>query len=121
MSITASIKIKGYVQNAGYGRVEIDTLPLVSAVSVPSLLEVVLASGNNTINVPVGSIGVIITLDPASVRDKTLKGIVGDTGIPISSTGVGGTFVLALESVTSFVIVSVGGPDTGIITRFQFF
>jgi len=120
MPITASIKIKGYVQGYGCGRMEIDTAPLTNATSVPGVVELVLAAGNNTIAVPVGAKGVVITLDPTSTIFKTLKGIAGDTGILISSTNEGGSFVLPLFQVTSFVI-SASAVDTGKLTKFQFF
>jgi len=49
-----------------------------------------------------------------------LKGVAGDTGIPIASSGRGGSMLLKFTTaVTSFVINS-SGADTGIITRFQF-
>jgi len=120
MPITSTARVKGYVQGAGYGRSEIETSPLTNAAAVPTLLEIVLASGANTIPVPAGSKAVIITCDPSSTRVKTLKGVAGDTGIPIASSGRGGSMLLKFTTaVTSFVINS-SGADTGIITRFQF-
>ncbi len=118
MSLTASVSIKGYVRNYGYGRAEIDTAALTNASSVPSLLEVTLANGNNTITVPSGAKACIITMDPASTRTKILKGANGDTGIQISVSGKGGSMMIPLYLVSSFVINSSGADTT--ITRFQF-
>ena len=42
-----------------------------------------LAAGFNSIPVPAAALGVVIVPPPGSANTKTLKGITGDTGIPI--------------------------------------
>lgn len=42
-----------------------------------------LAAGFNSIPIPASAVGVIIVPPPGSAITKTLKGITGDTGIPI--------------------------------------
>lgn len=72
----------------------------------PRLL--VLTTGNNTITPPTGATG--FTLSPGTVA-KTLKGIAGDTGVPLSITGLTTVF---LASAASFVINSTGGETISI-------
>lgn len=120
MTITAAVNIKGYIQALGAGRVEIDSIVFDEATAIPTKVVLELASGANTISCSSSCRGVIITNNPASTRTKTLKGVAGDTGIVIASSGFGGTFVLLLDAVSSFVINS-SGADTGILTEFQFF
>lgn len=42
-----------------------------------------LAAGFNSIAVPAAALGVVIVPPPGSANTKTLKGVTGDTGIPI--------------------------------------
>lgn len=120
MAITAAFNIQGYIQNLGAGRVEIDSVVFEDSTAVPTKVVLELAINANIISCPSSCRGVIITNSPASTRTKTLKGVSGDTGIVIASSGFGGTFVLLLDTVTSFVI-NCSGADTGVLTEFQFF
>ena len=64
-----------------------DTISLtISLGSVFEELPVALASGANTITVPTGATGVIVIPPVANTVALTLKGIAGDTGIPLSLT-----------------------------------
>lgn len=120
MAITSTVKVRGYIQSLGAGRVEIETVAFTDAASVPQRLMVELASGPNDIDVPVGARGCIITLPPTSTRTKILKGNNTDVGIQISTTGLGGTFYLIFGVISQFV-VDCSGADTGLFTEFQFF
>jgi len=107
MAITSSIKIKGYVQGYGAGRMEIDTTPFTDSTALPSV-QIGVVIGDNTITVPTGSSAVIISLDPVlSTGELFLKGVAGDTGRRIFSIGLGGTIFFPVDStVASFVINS---------------
>lgn len=69
-----------------------------------------LAAGANTIAVPSGHQGVWIMPPSASVVSKTLKGITGDTGVPIHPT-LGLIWFFPLGT-TSFVITAGGSGET---------
>lgn len=67
-----------------------------------------LTTGANTVTVPTGGFtvnGVMIVPPVTSVITKTLKGVSGDTGIPINTTQ---PTMLGLNGATSFVIVTSG-------------
>jgi hypothetical protein len=68
----------------------------------------VLSNGNNTVTPPSGATG--FTLGPGTAA-KTLKGIAGDTGVPLSVTGPTTVF---LASASAFVINSTGGETISI-------
>jgi hypothetical protein len=123
MAITSTFSIKGYLQGMGAGRIEIETPAKTSAAAVPGRVVIELSSGSNQIDVPnggAGVTGVIITCPAASTRTKILKGAAADTGIQIATSGLGGTFVLLLSSVTR-IFINCSGADTGVLTEFQFF
>lgn len=71
-----------------------------------------LSSGANTITVPTGAKACAIQPDSANAQTLTLKGVTGDTGVPIGKTGA---TVLALDGQASFVITA-GGAATVEIT-----
>lgn len=82
-------------------------------------IEISLANGANTINVPTKARGVVIIPDSTSSVTKTLKGISGDTGVLIRKDAWS---VISFDSPppASFVITT-SGADTGKYTRFIFF
>lgn len=67
---------------------------------------VALASGFNTITVPTGATCVIITFPVGNATAVTLKGLTGDTGIPLNPTG---TNVLQLISGATTLNITAGG------------
>lgn len=106
MAITTSVKIKGYVQGYGVGRMEIDTAP-ETGININIVKGT--AIGDNTFTKPLGSstTGAIITIPTNNTGTHILKGAAGDTGIQIATTGLGGTFFFPLASAaTGFIINS---------------
>jgi hypothetical protein len=75
-----------------------------------------LANGVNTIAVPAWAAGCIILPDPANAVGMTLKGVTGDTGIPLDLTSPS---LLNFPAVppASFVLTSalVGATQTEIL------
>lgn len=82
-----------------------------------STVAVVLASGANTITVPTAAsggglpAGFFLIPPPGNTQTLTLKGVTGDTGIPISPTQPT-VISFAAAPPTSFVITA-GGTVTG--------
>jgi hypothetical protein len=87
MSKTVTTVVQSTVVGDGFGGFG----PLYNAAQVnvaglpPSSFT--LAVGFNTIPVPAAALGVVIVPQTGSVATKTLKGVTGDTGVPISPAG----------------------------------
>jgi hypothetical protein len=73
----------------------------------PQVQQISLAIGANTLTVPSGAAAVLI--DPGSCVSLTLKGVTGDTGVPIApaSNPQGIPLLIPLGSVATFVIASL--------------
>lgn len=82
------------------------TITLGSAVG--EVLLVSLASGANTITVPGGSTFVVIAPPPTNTATLQLKGVSGDTGIPLSLTS---PTLLAVNAASTFVITTNGATS----------
>ena len=63
-------------------------------------ITVTLASGDNTLTVPPGSLGLLIVPSSTSTVVKKLKGIGGDTGFTISSSRITGPIGLPVGATT---------------------
>lgn len=72
---------------------------------------VTLSSGANTITVPTGATKVIIIPPAANTQTLTLKGVTGDTGIPLSPTDV--AVIPFPASPPANIVVTAGGATTG--------
>jgi len=121
MAIQSSIEITGYINNLAAGRLNLDTIAVENSASISSSTELACASGDNTITIPTGARGVIITFPTLATTTKRLKGVAGDTGIQVDTTTRGGSFYLLFGASpgASFVINS-SALDT-LKTQFQFF
>lgn len=78
---------------------------IVNGVSPGAIAIQTLSAGNNTINVPSGTTGITIEPDSSNTIGITLKGVAGDTGIPLalgSPTSIGVT-----AAVTTIVLNAV--------------
>lgn len=73
-------------------------------------VKVSLSAGNNTISVPTGAVGCVVSPPVTSTNGKTLKGVGGDTGFALHTSL---PFVLSFGGAlgASFVINSVGTED----------
>jgi hypothetical protein len=83
------------------------TIPLsTNGTSPGQRQQVVLAAGNNTLTPPSGTLKAVIIPPTGSTNGKTLKGVAGDTGIPMSLTEP--TVLSFPAGAGAFVINSVG-------------
>jgi hypothetical protein len=106
------VAISGQITNVPQGTALIGPLTIApSSSNFMSVLNVVLGSGANTIAVPSWASGVLIQPPSGNGVALTLKGVTGDTGIPISETGptllsfttatIPSSFVITAASLTT--------------------
>jgi len=81
-------------------------------------ITITLANGANTIAVPTWAVGCIIRPNPLNAVAMTLKGVTGDTGIPLDLTGPSLINFPATPPAT-FVLTSTGAGAT--VTTIEFF
>ncbi|MDE2022063.1 MAG: hypothetical protein KGI71_04130 [Patescibacteria group bacterium] len=122
MSATATVTVQGVITGAPQGVMYVGPLNVSSANANASVQQIVLASGANTITVPAtpATTGCIIELPATNTQATTLKGVTGDTGVPIGLTG---SIMLSWSSAsppTSFVLTSAAA-QTGLVTTITFF
>jgi len=119
MAILASVYIEGTITDTQGFVTDIATIPINNSSGVISHNRLVLLSGTNTILIPSGARGVIITFS-ADANLKTWKGLAGDTGIAMSASGAK-TFILSIPvgPGASFIINSAA-LDVG-FSEFFFF
>lgn len=77
----SSLQINGNFANA-VGQVGIN-FPIQVVNPINQILALALASGLNTINIPSGTTFILVVLPTGNTQSVTLKGVTGDTGIPI--------------------------------------
>lgn len=77
-----------------------------------------LANGVNTIPVPAWAVGVIIRPDPTNNKTLTLKGVGGDTGIPLSPTKTSGPVMFPAMAPADIVLTAGALFTTQTIVEF---
>ena len=107
MSKQAQATISVNVTGDGLNFTDADTPTNASAGVAPT--SATLAAGFNTIPVPTGVTGVKIKPPPSSAVALTLKGITGDTGIPIAPAAPS---YLSLPTGTTAFGITAGGAVT---------
>jgi hypothetical protein len=97
------------------------TRNLSSAVALASAVDqsqqIILASGFNSITVPSGATGCVITPPAGNAVALTLKGVTGDTGIPMHPTFP--TIPMFATSATTFGITAAAATSGN--TQINFF
>ena len=71
---------------------------------------VALINGNTTVNVPATAQGFTIVPPPGSTVSKTLKGVAGDTGVPVHPTLP--TSVALTPGAVASLVISANGAET---------
>ena len=77
---------------------------------VGAITATALANGANTISIPTGTTLILIQLPVGNATAVTLKGVTGDTGLPLNPVGVSMWQPKAAE--TSFVLTAGGAIAT---------
>lgn len=100
---TYSVALTGDVQGAL-------TIPGFNNATSPGQRQTVaLAAGANTITPPTGTRLVVLVPPTNSVNSKTLKGITGDTGVPLDPAG---TTILPFSASPGTFVITSGGTET---------
>lgn len=120
MSTRSVVQLRGFFEDIPSGSKSIGPADLQN--NTPTVAEtiVTLASGDNTITVPVSTtLGAIIIFDSTSTTAKKIKGVGGDTGITVTKTK---WFVLTFDSpAPANFIINSSAADTGLYTKIIFF
>lgn len=109
MAATASVTITGSVAGGPSGSKTMSIPVISSATSTDALGVVALSSGFNSVTVPSNTTGVVIVPPAGNTQTITLKGVTGDTGIPLHVTNA---TLLTLPSSSTTLGVTVGGAIT---------
>ena len=118
---TGSVTVDGSVTGQLTGTRTIGPLTLTSSAAQAQTTQVVLANGFNTITVPSTScVCAVIAFAAASTVTKTLKGVTGDTGIVLATTGFAVLTWVSGSAPATFGITT-SGADTGNTTEILFF
>lgn len=106
MSKAATATVAVTVQGDGLNTTDYDVLQNAAAVAPTSAT---LSAGNNTITLPSGTLRVKVKPVPGNAVSLTLKGVAGDTGLPLNPGEP--SYVSFLTGTTSFVL-NAGGTVT---------
>jgi hypothetical protein len=122
MAASATISAAGRITGEPGGQHSIGPLFFASAAANYSVQSIALANGANTITVPSApaTSGVIIVLPTDNTALVTLKGVSGDTGLPIGKVGWAVLTWDSANAPSSFVINSASA-QTGKYTQIIFF
>lgn len=102
------INVNGTASAApGTGQVNIN---IEIATPVLAITKTALASGANTITIPTGTSLIIVQLPVGNAQNVTVKGVTGDTGLPMLITGV--AMWQPLSSATTFCLTAGGAIAT---------
>ena len=105
--------IQGTAQGNAPGTQQIN---VVMDISVPlgAVTKQALASGLNTITIPTGTKLIIVQLPAGNAVDVTLKGVTGDTGIPMIADG--GVAAFQPKSTNTTFVLTAGGAIATLTT-----
>jgi len=122
MAATANITVSGNFSSLATGSRTVGPNTVTSTNANGQVQQIVLQSGANTVTVPStpATTGCVIVLPSTNTALTTLKGVTGDTGVPIGKVG---TIMLSWDSgnaPSSFCLTSAS-TQTGLVTEISFF
>ena len=114
---TGTVTVSGNVTGGPDGSRSFGPFTSYSSAAITETLPVALSVGANTITVPTGATVMILnppngtnpTPNPAYGGTLTLKGVSGDTGVPLSNTRVS---VISWDTAPSSVVVNASSTGT---------
>lgn len=106
-TVTLGVSVTGDGLTLGYSPQGFPLQNPNAPAGVPTSVAIV--NGNNTISIPSGCIAILIQPPAGSVITKTLKGVAGDTGVPIHTAN---PTLLSLPSGTSSILIAANGAET---------
>jgi hypothetical protein len=112
MAGVTNLQISGTKSGLPFGTESIGPLAIVNGASGDAITDLSSASGNNTITVPGAMyVGCIISPPPGNATAIILKGVAGDTGIPLHLTN---PTVLSIPAGTTSFVLNVAGTAVAI-------
>lgn len=103
LTVTTTVTLSG----DGWGGSPLFTESLQNtAAGLPDIVNLI--NGNTTVTVPATALGVLLVPPPTSTVTKTLKGIAGDTGVPLAPASSSRVMFSAAGAVASIVINANG-------------
>jgi len=110
MPATVVTQINGQGPN---GPINIQPAAITIAAPVDAKVPYTIVSGNNTITVPAASTSMHIIPPVSNTLELILKGIAGDTGIPISPNQPFGPWIFDPSHVPATVVLNAANNVTG--------
>ena len=116
MANTSTVYI-GATASGAEGTITLPTVTISNAASPLSQLALTLSAGFTSVPIPSGTSFITVQTDAANTQTLTIKGITGDTGIPVLAAGgiVGWT---PTSGATTFGLTA--GANFSTITRVTF-
>ena len=90
-----------------FGSIQIGPFTLTGSIT-PVVLGPTLASGANTIAVPTGAIGFVLSPPPANTFSIQLKGVTGDTGTSLPKT-TNSIYTFDPAAIPASIVLTCGG------------
>lgn len=115
MAGTATLTVQGTLTGGVTGSENFATGSIVNTSAVEYVQPVALANGFNSITVPTGAKGMYIIMAAGNTSVTTIKGVTGDTGLPIAPAGI---FVMSFASsppATIGITITTGTTTCNII------
>lgn len=109
MAVAATLTISGTKSGTPTGTDIIGPLTITNNTSVANDSATALSSGNNSVSVPTGAVGVIIQPPASNTILVTLKGVNGDTGVGLNKTL---PTVLELDTTQTSFVLNAASPVT---------
>lgn len=105
--------ISGTAQGNAPGTQQINVI-IDIATPLGAVTKTALSSGLNTITIPTGTKLIIVQLPAGNSTDVTLKGVTGDTGIPLIADS--GVAAFQPKSTNTTFALTAGGAITSLTT-----
>lgn len=120
MAASGSVSIKGTVTGLLTGTKTVGPITVSnSTASSETHAVIALASGDNTVSVPSTASMALVVFAAASTSSKTVRTVVGDTGITVSKTGP--VFLpFDTTSLPTNLYINSSAADTGLTTEILF-
>lgn len=115
MAATGSLNLSGTVYGLLTGNKNIVVPVIASSAAVGQITSINLNTGANTITIPTGATAAVIYPPSTNIYSLTLKGVTGDTGIPINRTMWS---VLSLDPTATTFVLTAGGAISGVEISF---
>jgi hypothetical protein len=105
--MAGSVVVQGLLSGVPFGQVNVGPFTIAgNAGNNLQMTNITLASGANTITVPAWAVGMMIIPTTSNITALTLKGVTGDTGIPISPSNPTGPITFTAAAFASFVLTA---------------